>query len=153
MCSALLKRGATEAPRTLNRSRHRSITSNTTPSAPRPTTFITGVNWQLSEMGTSNHMSVVVSANGGTRHVAPQHLLQGRLSFMDHDLYVLSSHRFQVVFSHHHFDTNCVACKRGVITNSTQSCRKSPRDCVLQQYEYYFSGKMLLLLHTVVIEV
>ena len=65
VCSALSKRGATEALCTLSTSRH---SSNTTPSAPCPTAFITGVNWQLSEMGTASHMSVVVSGNGGMRH-------------------------------------------------------------------------------------
>ena len=32
------------------------------------TTLITVVNWQLSEMGTARHMSVVVSGNGDMRH-------------------------------------------------------------------------------------
>ena len=36
-----------------------------------PTTFMTGVNSQLSEMMTASHMSVNVFGNGGTRKVAP----------------------------------------------------------------------------------
>ena len=35
-----------------------------------PTMFMTGVNWQLGEMMTASHMTVVVSGNGGTRQLA-----------------------------------------------------------------------------------
>ena len=98
-----------------------------------------------SEMGTASLMSVVLSGNCRIRLRSPQHHLQchssGRLSSMAHDLSVLSSIRFQLVFIHHQFDTNCISCKRGVTRNSTQPHKKSRKGCALQPCENYISGQ------------
>ena len=79
--------------------------------------FITGVNWQLSEMGTASHMFIAVSGNCGMRQVAPQHLLQrystGRSSFIAHDLFVLPSPRFRLVFFCYHFDKKLYRAREG----------------------------------------